>query len=342
MAVSESHRSVRSLHALVGGRLLAGAATRLPATTLRLWGEVVSVRQGEERWFLELMDARCDSLVMSVSLPLASGPPEVGHSIGVEGQLRVRAEGASIVTELCGTSFETAGPSRRSRERRALLADVRSRIPPPVDLATCSGGTVVVVTSPASRAYGDFLRNLGSVGHRPDVELEPARLQDPADIARGIAAAAARPDIGLLVLTRGGGDAGELAAFSSPEVTLAVATAAARVPVVVGVGHASDWTLADEVASRSASTPSQAARVVAWAYGRAHQDRQRPIRRPYRRSRRRTRRVFLAAIVVAAVAWVLGNCSTLRHAGAPRSPTALPAKGAAASAPPRASSPPRP
>jgi hypothetical protein len=235
---------------------------------VRVWGEVVDVREGDECWFIELMDAKVDGLLVTATVPRRLEPPELGHSVGIDGHLRVRQEGPAVITELRGTSMVTAGVSSRSRARRALLDEVRRTTPAPVDVATYRGGAIVLVTSSASRSVADFQRNLGFAPSALPLTLEDVRLHDAEDVARGVLAAAERPDTSMVVVMRGGGDAGELAVFSSAEVTRAVATVASRVPVIVGIGHASDWTLADEVASRSASTPSHAARVVSCAWRR--------------------------------------------------------------------------
>lgn len=307
-ATNEDHRSIRGLHRLVGGRVLAAATAQLPDSVVRVWGEVVSVRQGEERWFIELVDARQDGLIISASVPLSHQPPELGHTIGVEGQLRARRDGPAIVTEVRGSGFVTAGVSRRARERRSLLDEVRRLVSPPLDLGAYAGGIVVVVTSSTSHAYADFIRNLGPPSARPPVELRAVRLYDAADIARAVTEAASRGEVGLVVVTRGGGDAGDLSAFSSAEVTWAVAQAAARVPVIVGVGHASDWTLSDEVASRSATTPTQAARMVSWAWGRAGSH---GLRRTARRPRTGVLiRLVFVALVVAVLALLVGGLAS--------------------------------
>lgn len=322
-AATEDHRSIRSLHRLVGGRVLAAATAQLPGSLIRVWGEVVSVRQGEERWFIELVDAKQDDLILSASVPLSLKPPELGHAIGVEGHLRARRDGPAIVTEVRGNGFVTAGVSRRARERRALLDAVRRLAPPPVDLGAYAGGLVVVVTSSTSHAYADFIRNLGPALAGPPVELGAVRLNEAADIARAVTEAAARREVGLVVLARGGGDAGDLSVFSSAEVVRAVAEAAARVPVIVGVGHASDWTLSDEVASRSATTPTQAARLVAWAWSRASS---RGPRRPARSLRPTLLlRLALAALVVAAIALLLGGPASRQRPAPQQSPSAAPA-----------------
>ena len=332
------NRSVRRLHALVADQVLGAARSRLPRDQVRVWGEVVDIRQGDECWFIELMDAKVDGLLVTASVPLDVVPPEVGHTVGVDGHLRVRQEGSAVVVEVRGTGLVTAGVSSRSRARRALLDEVRRSTPAPLDLSAYAGGDIVLVTSGASRSLADFSRNLGFEPSALPLAFEEVRLNDPADVARGLAATSVRPGVGVVVLVRGGGDAGQLSVFSSPEVTRAVAGAAARVPVVVGVGHASDWTLADEVASRSASTPSQAAHLVAWAW-RRHVERARtPLLGRWRWRRRLRRRVAIGfALLLAALAlWLAGGRGprSSDDSSAPRTGHTAPA--------PRPPPPPRP
>lgn len=302
------NRSIRRLHALVAGQVLAAARSRLPLETVRVWGEVVDVREGDECWFIELMDAKVDGLLVTATVPRQVEPPVVGLTVGIDGHLRVRQEGPAVIAELRGTNLVTAGVSSRSRARRVLLEEVRLSTPAPLDVATYSGGTIVLVTSSGSRSVGDFQRNLGFDPSAFPLALEEVRLHDAGDVARGVLAAAGRPGAAMVVVMRGGGDAGELAVFSSPEVTRAIATAASRVPVVVGIGHASDWTLADEVASRSASTPSHAARIVAWAW-RRHLER--PTSAPARpwlgRLRISRRAIIVLLLVLAALAYLTGR-----------------------------------
>ena len=86
---------------------------------------------------------------------------------------------------------------------------------------------------------------------------EPA----PAQLVRAIEhfnGQAKPPDV--LVLTRGGGSAEDLAAFSNEAVTRAVA--ASRIPTLVAIGHEVDLSLAELAADQRASTPSNAAELL--------------------------------------------------------------------------------
>jgi exodeoxyribonuclease VII large subunit len=123
---------------------------------------------------------------------------------------------------------------------------------------------IALITAGGSAAYADFLKILnarwrGVVVDHYDVQVqgEPAVGQIVAAIAAANAAAEV-PDV--LVLTRGGGSADDLAAFSTEQVTRAVATS--RVPTLVAIGHEIDISLAELAADQRASTPSNAAELL--------------------------------------------------------------------------------
>jgi len=121
---------------------------------------------------------------------------------------------------------------------------------------------IAVVTSPRGKAIHDVIRTLRR--RYPLAELLVAGVavegdSAPAAIVGGIeAAAACQPDV--LLLVRGGGSYEDLMPFSSEEVARAVA--ACPVPVVTGIGHEPDTSLADMVSDLRASTPTAAAEAV--------------------------------------------------------------------------------
>ena len=119
-----------------------------------------------------------------------------------------------------------------------------------------------LVTSPGSEAYRDFTGQLERSGYRFDVRFEPSTVQGPEAPAQ-ISAALTRLEAfepQLVVLVRGGGAKGDLAAFDSELVARAIA--GASFPVWTGVGHTGDRSVADEVAHQALVTPTQCGEAV--------------------------------------------------------------------------------
>jgi exodeoxyribonuclease VII large subunit len=143
--------------------------------------------------------------------------------------------------------------------REGLFDPARKRPLPPFPRR------VAVITSPTGAALRDFLEVLRRRWHGVDVLVIPSRVQGEG-AAEELAAALALANrltttIDCLVLTRGGGSLEDLWAFN--EEVLVRAICASRLPVVSGVGHEIDVTLADLAADVRALTPSDAAaRVV--------------------------------------------------------------------------------
>jgi len=81
------------------------------------------------------------------------------------------------------------------------------------------------------------------------------------EIVRGLATLGAEPGVDVIILGRGGGSYEDLMPFNAEEVARAVA--ASPVPVVTGIGHEPDTSIADMVADLRASTPTAAAEAVA-------------------------------------------------------------------------------
>ena len=120
-----------------------------------------------------------------------------------------------------------------------------------------------VVTSPTGAAVRDVLSVLGRRFPAVPVVIHPVPVQGAGAaeaIARMIDLACERAECDVLILARGGGSLEDLWAFN--EETVARAMYRASIPIVTGVGHEVDFTIADLVADLRAPTPSAAAESV--------------------------------------------------------------------------------
>ena len=120
-----------------------------------------------------------------------------------------------------------------------------------------------VVTSLAAAALRDVLTTLRRRNPSIPVIVYPAPVQGEgaaAKLAQALAVAGARAECDVLLLVRGGGSIEDLWQFN--EEVLARAIRACPIPVVVGVGHETDFTIADFAADERAPTPTAAAELV--------------------------------------------------------------------------------
>ncbi len=120
-----------------------------------------------------------------------------------------------------------------------------------------------VVTSPTGAVFHDICHVAGRRWPLVEIVLAPTPVQG-AEAAAGIAASLRRlneePDIDVIILARGGGSIEDLWPFN--EEIVARAVYGSRVPVICGVGHEVDFTIADYVADVRAPTPSAAAETA--------------------------------------------------------------------------------
>ncbi len=120
-----------------------------------------------------------------------------------------------------------------------------------------------IVTSPQAAALRDVLTTLRARWTACRVILYPAPVQGddaPKALAAAIAAAGLRRECDTLLLVRGGGSLEDLSVFN--DETLARTIAASPIPVISGVGHETDFTIADFVADLRAPTPTGAAQMA--------------------------------------------------------------------------------
>lgn len=169
--------------------------------------------------------------------------------------------------QLVADHMEEAGEGELRRRFEALKAKLaaeglfdaaRKRAPPRFPRR------IGIVTSPTGAAVRDVLHVLRRRAPGIPVLIYPVPVQGAGaarEIGDMLALADRRRDVDVLLLVRGGGSLEDLYAFNDER--LARAIAAVTLPVVCGVGHEIDFTIADFVADVRAPTPSAAAELAA-------------------------------------------------------------------------------
>ncbi len=196
------------------------------------------------------------------TLARAGGPPAQGDTVLVHGMPDVYAPRGSLSFiadrwEAVGLGAQRAvlDSLREAMTQEGLLAEERKR---PLPLLPARIG---VVTAAGSDAWADFRRTAHARWPRADLLLAAVRLTGigaAEGIARAIdVVAQAGTGVEVVAIVRGGGSEEDLWTFNLEPVARAIA--ACRVPVVVGVGHELDVSLADQVADLRAKTPTEAA-----------------------------------------------------------------------------------
>ena len=156
-----------------------------------------------------------------------------------------------------GARYEAFLRLRDQLEREGLFNPLAKRRLPVYPRA------IGVVTSRAAAALRDVLTTLRRRNPSIPVVVYPTAVQGEgaaADIVAALAAAGRRAECDVLILCRGGGSIEDLWAFNDERVARGVR--ASPIPVVVGVGHETDFTIADFAADVRAPTPTAAAELV--------------------------------------------------------------------------------
>ncbi|OQY19581.1 MAG: exodeoxyribonuclease VII large subunit [Anaerolineaceae bacterium 4572_32.1] len=190
--------------------------------------------------------------------------PQDGQSVLAHGRISVYEAGGAY--QFYVDHFQLAGMGRLYIEfeklkqhlaQEGLFDAERKRPLPPLPRR------LGVVTSPTAAALQDILNVLARRFPLIQVVLSPTMVQGkqaPPQIVAAIQALNDYTDVDAIIVARGGGSLEDLWAFNDERVARAIA--ASRVPVISGVGHEVDFTIADFAADLRAPTPSAAAEMA--------------------------------------------------------------------------------
>jgi exodeoxyribonuclease VII large subunit len=248
--------------------LLADVKRTLADDFTDVWveGELTDVRVIKDHLYFALKDglAQVKCVMWRSDRRTLAFAPEHGQKVLVRGSMSlydVRGDLQLYVSRMepqgLGALQQAIEQVKRRLAADGLLDPARKRPLPPFPR------TIGLVTSLDAAALRDLLKVIYTRAPRMHVVISPARVQGDAAAASIVAALArltahATPD--LVIVARGGGSLEDLMAFNHDAVARAIA--ACPVPVVSGVGHESDITIADLVADVRAATPSHAAELV--------------------------------------------------------------------------------
>jgi len=258
-----------SLPVLTVSELNRMARRALEAQLPLLWveGEVSNfVRAASGHWYFSLKDssAQVRCVMFRGRNQFSDFTPTNGDHVEIRalpslyearGEFQLGAE--SIRRAGAGRLYEAFLKLKAKLEAEGLFDPLGKRALP--RFPRCIG----IVTSPQAAALHDVLTALARRMPGLPVILYPTPVQGAgagAQIAAAVRAAGARAECDVLLVCRGGGSLEDLWAFNDEAVVRAIA--ASPMPVVSGVGHETDFTLADFAADLRAPTPTAAAELV--------------------------------------------------------------------------------
>lgn len=245
----------------------AAIAAAPPLLDCRVEGEVSQVTRASSGhlYFTLKDDLACISCVMwrshAARLRFA---PRSGDQVIARGSVEVyapRGQFQLVARDLApageGALFAALARAKARLEAEGLLDPSRKR---PIPAAP---RRVALVTSPAGAALRDILITIRRLRLSPELVLCPAQVQGAGSeesLIRALGRAASLSGVEVILLARGGGSVEDLWSFNSEAVARAIA--ACPVPVISGVGHENDLTLADMAADLRAATPTAAAELL--------------------------------------------------------------------------------
>lgn len=227
-------------------------------------GELANVRVARGKWVYfdikdEFASVKCFGTVFQLPGPIEDGMtvrlvaaprmhPLYGFSLHIMRMLPVGEGSIKKAADLLQQKLEAEG----------LFDPLRKRLLPPIP------DYILLITSVESAAYKDFIKVLKARWAGMKITVFNVQVQgeqaviDITQAFERITQLDVLPDV--VVVTRGGGSADDLAVFNVEQVVRAVA--ASRVPTLVAIGHERDISLAELAADKRASTPSNAAELL--------------------------------------------------------------------------------
>ena len=226
-------------------------------------GEVASFKVNQGKWvFFDIKDENtsvsCFMSVYQLRVPL-----EDGMKVVVRGVPKLTKWGkfsftVNAVKPVGEGSLKKAFEILKKKLTDEGLFDPSKKREIPKDLTKLG-----VISSTQAAGYADFIKILNARWGGIKVQVAHTQVQGmdaPDQIIRALKYFNEHGDVQAIAIIRGGGSADDLSCFNDEELTRAIA--ASKIPVITGIGHEVDESLADLAADVRASTPSNAAEML--------------------------------------------------------------------------------
>lgn len=232
--------------------------------TVVITGELANFRVSKNKWvYFDLKDETASVKFFGTVFALP-GPLEEGMLLEVRGNPRLhQLYGFSVNVQSIrpvgeGSIKKAANLLEAKLRAEGLFDESRKRsLPYPPS-------KIGLIASAESAAYADFIKIVNQRWRGIEIQLINVQVQGELAVGQVVGAieqfnlSVDRPEV--LVIIRGGGSADDLQAFSTEQVTRAVAFS--RIPTLVAIGHEIDVSLAELAADVRASTPSNSAEML--------------------------------------------------------------------------------
>ena len=229
-----------------------------------VYGEVSSFKINQGKWiFFDLKDAESSVGCFMTVYQLGNFPLEDGMKIAIQATPKLTNFGKFSLTvkrfhPLGEGSLKKAFELLKAKLQKEGLFDQAKKRP---ILRTFE--RIGVISSTQAAGYADFIKIINERWGELKIQVAHTQVQGlPAvdQIIRAIEYMNQFTDCQVIALIRGGGSKDDLAIFNDEKLVRAVA--ASRIPIITGIGHEIDESLADLAADFAASTPSNAAQFL--------------------------------------------------------------------------------
>ena len=226
-------------------------------------GEVASYTVNQGKWvFFDLKDEEtsvsCFMTLWSLRVPLEDGMRVTVRAVPKVtkwGKFSLTVDAVKPVGE---GSLKKAYEMLKKKLTMEGLFDPAKKRPLPEDLTRLG-----VISSTQAAGYADFIKIINARWGGMKVSVAHTQVQGmdaPDQIIRALRYFNERVEVQVIAILRGGGSADDLSCFNDEALVREIA--ASRIPVITGIGHEVDESLADLAADVRASTPSNAAEML--------------------------------------------------------------------------------